>query len=135
MELFIQIRNGQPFEHPILEDNFRQCFSHVDLNNLPAEFARFNRIAPPLVGVYELYEGVTYEWVDGVVQDVHHVRSMTAEEKSAKQDAVKREWVSIGYASWVFNEETCAFDPPVPYPTDGKNYKWDEPTVSWVEIA
>lgn len=25
--------------------------------------------------------------------------------------------------------------PPVPYPTDGKSYIWDEPTVSWVETS
>lgn len=23
--------------------------------------------------------------------------------------------------------------PPVPYPSDGKSYIWDEPTVAWVE--
>ena len=41
MELFIQIRNGQPFEHPIFGDNFRQAFPDVDVDNLPPEFARF----------------------------------------------------------------------------------------------
>lgn len=39
------------------------------------------------------------------------------------------------YNSWVLNEDTCLWDPPIPYPTDGKDYKWDEPTVSWVEIV
>ena len=38
------------------------------------------------------------------------------------------------YPSWVLNEETCRWDAPVPYPQDGKNYRWDEPTVSWIEI-
>jgi hypothetical protein len=36
--------------------------------------------------------------------------------------------------SWVLNEETCFWEPPVPMPTDGKRYKWDEDTVSWIEI-
>jgi hypothetical protein len=35
------------------------------------------------------------------------------------------------YASWVLNEDTCQWDAPTPYPTDGKTYVWDEPTVSW----
>ena len=38
------------------------------------------------------------------------------------------------YESWVFNEDTCSFDPPVPYPEDGKFYQWNEETTSWVEI-
>ena len=44
MELYIQIRNGQPFEHPILGDNFRQAFPKIDVSNLPPEFAKFERI-------------------------------------------------------------------------------------------
>ena len=38
------------------------------------------------------------------------------------------------YASWVLNETTCLWDAPVAYPTDGKRYKWDEATTSWVEM-
>ena len=37
------------------------------------------------------------------------------------------------YSSWVLNEETCRWDAPVAYPTDGKIYGWDEPTLSWIE--
>jgi hypothetical protein len=33
---------------------------------------------------YEVYEGVSYQWVDGVVKDVHTVRPMTDEERAAK---------------------------------------------------
>jgi hypothetical protein len=38
------------------------------------------------------------------------------------------------YPSWLLNTTTGLWDPPVPYPTDGKNYTWDEATQSWVEI-
>jgi hypothetical protein len=31
-----------------------------------------------------VYEGVSYQWVDGVVKDVHTVRAMTDEERAAK---------------------------------------------------
>lgn len=37
------------------------------------------------------------------------------------------------YVSWILNEDTCLWDPPVAMPTDGKRYKWDEATTSWVE--
>jgi hypothetical protein len=44
MNLYVQIKDGQPFEHPIFEDNFIEVFPDVDINNLPPEFARFKRI-------------------------------------------------------------------------------------------
>ena len=44
------------------------------------------------------------------------------------------------FASWVLNEDTCIYDPPVAYPTgDSKSYIWDESvyqadnTKGWVE--
>lgn len=36
------------------------------------------------------------------------------------------------YPSWLLNTTTCQWQAPVPYPTDGKTYRWNEPTVSWV---
>ena len=38
------------------------------------------------------------------------------------------------YASWLLNTNTCQWDPPVPYPNDGKYYRWDEDTQSWVLV-
>lgn len=38
------------------------------------------------------------------------------------------------FNSWILNEDTCLYDAPVPQPTDGKIYQWDEDTVSWIEI-
>ena len=38
------------------------------------------------------------------------------------------------YASWILNETTCEWDPPVPYPEDGKIYIWDETNTKWTEL-
>ena len=38
------------------------------------------------------------------------------------------------FASWTLNEDTCCWEPPVPYPDDGKFYEWDEETTNWVEV-
>ena len=35
------------------------------------------------------------------------------------------------YPSWLLNEETCRWEAPVPYPNDGKLYRWNEQTLSW----
>jgi hypothetical protein len=37
------------------------------------------------------------------------------------------------YPSWTLSEETCLWEPPVAYPSDGGLYVWDEDTLSWVE--
>lgn len=37
------------------------------------------------------------------------------------------------HASWVFDEETCAWVAPVPYPAGMGVYAWDEETTSWQE--
>lgn len=136
MELFIRIKDGQTFQHPILGDNFRQAFPDVDVNNLPPDFARFERIAAPVLGVYQKNQRCEYEQgVDGVYRDTWYCDEMTAEEIKEKQDAVKAHWISSnGYASWVFDEDSCTFQPPVPYPADDKAYRWDEDTISWQEI-
>lgn len=38
------------------------------------------------------------------------------------------------YASWVLNENTCRWDAPTPMPSDGQEYRWDEPTTSWIIV-
>lgn len=62
--------------------------------------------------------------------------------------ALRKNYAGIGYSydpvldafippqpfpSWLLNEDTCLWEPPVPYPDDGKVYVWDEATLSWVE--
>ena len=36
------------------------------------------------------------------------------------------------FPSWVLNEDTCWWNPPVSMPTDEQVYSWDEATLSWV---
>jgi hypothetical protein len=38
------------------------------------------------------------------------------------------------YNSWILNEDTCNWEAPINYPTDGKSYKWNEDVLNWVEI-
>ena len=37
------------------------------------------------------------------------------------------------FESWQLNEDTCQWEPPVPYPTDGKFYIWEEALEDWKE--
>lgn len=36
--------------------------------------------------------------------------------------------------SWVLNSETFLWEPPIPKPDDGNNYRWSEKEQSWVLI-
>ena len=42
------------------------------------------------------------------------------------------------YESWILDEETCLWIPPIPYPSNAtaeeKTYKWNEVTKSWNEV-
>ena len=39
------------------------------------------------------------------------------------------------YASFILNEDTCLWEPPVPYPTDGEQYTWNEEDLQWSLVA
>ena len=36
------------------------------------------------------------------------------------------------FDSWVLNEGTCLWEPPVPMPAEGGPFTWDESSQSWV---
>ena len=42
------------------------------------------------------------------------------------------------HPSFIFNEDKCIWEPPIPAPADAgitKHYKWDEEIVNWIEIT
>lgn len=63
--------------------------------------------------------------------------------------ALRKNYAGVGYSyspvldafippqpfpSWNLNEETCLWEAPIPMPNDGKDYFWNEETLSWQEI-
>jgi hypothetical protein len=134
MELYIKLLNGKPVDHPITKENMESAYSHVDLDNLPVDWAKFVRVPRPQLGTYDVAE-VYYEWVGDVVMDVWYTHTMGEEEKQQKQARVKKSWIEDGgFSNWVFNEETCSHVPPVSMPQDGKLYIWVQEATKWVEI-
>lgn len=64
--------------------------------------------------------------------------------------ALRKNYAGIGYTydpqrdafippkpfdSWLLDDFSCLWKSPVPCPTDGKDYYWDEDTLSWIEIV
>lgn len=134
MKLYIKLLNGRPTDHPIAAENMVPAYPDVDLNNLPETWAEFVRVPCPRLGVYEVAES-HYEWDDNVVKDVWYIHPMGPEEKAQKQNRVKLNYLADGgYANWIFNEDTCTHQPPVPYPSDGGEYIWIQQAVMWVPL-
>ena len=78
-----------------------------------------------------------------------HYKPNTNEPSEDQSKALRKNYAGIGYAydatkdafispqpfnSWTLNEDTCLWDSPVPYPEDGKLYKWNEELVNWEVI-
>lgn len=38
------------------------------------------------------------------------------------------------FPSWVLNETSCNWEPPIPYPDDDNYYSWDESNTSWLQV-
>lgn len=39
------------------------------------------------------------------------------------------------FESWLLDEATCLWQPPIEYPDDGKIYEWDESTTQWLDLT
>ena len=80
---------------------------------------------------------------------VHYARDEDGQVTGPSEDqskALRKNYAGVGYVydvdrdafyepqpfpSWTLNEETCNWEPPVTYPTDGKEYVWNEGNTSW----
>ena len=122
MNLYIQIENGQPVNHPAIDDNLIAIFGII-----PPNWEPFARVEKPVPNVYQVLDGEdpAYEKVNGVWTDVWPLRNMTVAEKTAKQQAVRDAFNSRQQASnwsaWTFDETTCSMVPPIPRPATDPN--------------
>lgn len=133
IDLVIKIQDGQPVDHPIVRQNFQQCWPDLDFDNPGPGFAPFQRRESPVPGVYEIVEDHGYTWNGQQVENHWVLRAMTDQEKTQKQQDTQNAWNNF-YPSWIFNETTCAFEAPIERPLDGRLYLWDESNVSWIPL-
>ncbi len=69
--------------------------------------------------------------------------------KTSYNGNIRKNYAGIGYTydtdrdafiapkpfnSWLLDEDTCQWQAPVPYPTDGLMYQWDEELTDWKPI-
>lgn len=111
--LFIEMRNGAPFEHPILESNLRLFYPNLDPENPPEGYAKFNRIPIRELGPFEAYMATYYEFANEektIWQDVHHIRQLTLAERAEKIREARKNSPGEG---WALDENTLKWIPPI----------------------
>jgi hypothetical protein len=79
-----------------------------------------------------------------------HYNPETGEPSADQTKALRKNYAGIGYTydrikdafipvkpfdSWLLDDETCLWEAPIPYPTDGQVYTWNESTTSWEEVT
>jgi hypothetical protein len=117
MNLYIETENGTAKNHPAFEDNLVQAFGVI-----PEHWEPFVRVERPALGMYDVLDSdePVYQKVDGTWTDVWMVRSMTVEEKAAKQQAVRDAFnnrpQAENWSAWVLDEEKLIMAPPIPRP-------------------
>jgi hypothetical protein len=133
MNLYIETDiNGNTVNHPAFEDNLIQAFGTI-----PNHWEPFIRVESPIPSLYKTLDppNPTYQKVDGVWTDVWTIRDMTDAEKAELQQNIQARWNSSpnrdNFSAWTFDEAICGYAPPTPRPTDG-DYFWQGTTNSWV---
>jgi hypothetical protein len=115
-------------------------FAQLDENNI---------VVQVIVGVDEPYDGeAIYQQTTGKVWKktsyntlggVHRLGGVPYRKNYAGigyfYDSVRDAFTAPKpYLSWILDEQTCQWNPPVAYPSDTEQYSWDEETTSWKEI-
>ena len=147
---YIQVDDNNGFVgHPITENNMRRRFPAHDFDSgPPSGFMEFVWVSRPNPGPYKTFDdavgaetslsfphnGLTYEIVDGKYTHVWHLVDLSAAQIAAKKQAAHDFWAAThNYASWTFDEDTCLYVPPVPYPDNTYTpADWDEDAQDWL---
>jgi len=89
----------------------------------------------------DTYKRTSYNTKGGV-----HYNPVTGQPSEDQSKAFRKNYAGIGYTydeikdafippkpfdSWILDENTCLWQPPIPYPTDNNVYEWNEETLSW----
>jgi len=92
----------------------------------------------------DVYRQTSYNTRGGV-----HYNPETGEPSEDQTKALRFNYAGIGFTydadrdafippkpfeSWVLDESTCLWTAPLPYPTDGADYTWNEELQEWTAV-
>jgi hypothetical protein len=105
-----------------------------DVLHSEARLAALFLSEPEIVEVTDWYRART-NTSQNLVGAKYENGEFTLPEKIEEQSVVGSSISPKLNPSFVWNNETQNWEPPIPYPVDDKHYRWDEETISWVEIT
>lgn len=125
-------------------------YAYIDENNI---------VTQVIVGKDEGEDGVDWEQYYGALRASYNTRGgvhydpATGEPSADQSKAYRFNYSGIGWSfypdfgpdgafippqpfpSWTLNPDTALWDSPVPHPEDGRDWVWDEASLSWLEDA
>lgn len=121
--------------------HFAKVHEGVVVNVIVAEPEFFETYNDPEPGQWIQ---TSYNTLGGV-----HYKPNSHEPSEDQSKALRKNYAGIGYTydsvrdafippkpfpSWVLNDQTCLWDPPIPRPEDtSKLYRWNEDQLQWVD--
>ena len=125
MAHFAKLGTGNIVENVIVVNN----------NEAPTEQAGVDFINN-LYGTNDVWKQTSYNTYGGVHKLGGTPFRMNYAAIGGRYDEEKDAFISPKpFDSWILNETTCVWEAPVPRPTDGKSYRWNETTKVWDEIT
>ena len=111
-----------------------------------------NIVTYVIVGKNEGEDGIDWEQFYGAVRTSYNTAGgvyydpITQEPALDQSKAFRKNYAGIGYTydpvrdaflppkpfnSWILDESSCTWQPPVPMPADGEIYQWNEDLQTW----
>jgi hypothetical protein len=129
MALFIQIKDGQPVDHPVYDFNLVQVYGQI-----PTNYVAFNRVQQPaelLTSPFQTAQSSYALSSDGVTwEDVWTAVEMSADEKSA---LIASTQANPPGPNVTLDTTTLTWNPNTSKPSDGQKYYWDWAQGIWVQ--
>lgn len=126
---------------------------------VPIESIYYARVADGIVtnvllsdseSIKQFSDGSNAEWIITMQNTIGGVHYDPDTMEPDGKEALRKNTAVVGYSydknldafippqpydSWILNEETCLWEPPIPYPANRRGYKWNEQKKNWDRVG
>jgi hypothetical protein len=119
-------------------------FAKINQDNIVVSVIVANDLFIKTLEDKDLYVQTSYNTREGI-----HYESNSSIQSKDQSKALRKNFAGIGYFydesrdafippktfnSWILDDFSCIWIPPIQYPNNGKLYIWNEEKISWEEI-
>jgi hypothetical protein len=125
-------------------------FAKLDENNIVTFVIKARQESDGMEDEFTQSTGQVWKQTSYNTRGGVHYNPETGEPSADQSKALRYNYAGIGFTydperdafippkafdSWVLDEATCLWVPPIEYPADGGEYTWDESLGDWVEVV